>query len=190
MTDPTTPATVEERTVAFFVDPRASSLLLAETVEGLINSLGIQRALIDLSAVPGLVIASAFERAGLPFDSLEFGQEDHLDDAPVDRHPVFAPVVASDADRIREAAAGIHEIQVSDFGSIDANIVVVPAMVAHDEALLDFSQGSIVGAVLTQAEATARDLVLIDTPERGLRPQPDGSYTRSVVHIGATSDEA
>lgn len=189
-TDESAIAPATERTVAFFADPRAASLLLTETVEKLIESLGIQRGLVDLSTIPGLAVASAFESAGVPFDSLVFGQQDHFEVGSPDRHPVYQPVIASDAERLRALAERVTELPVGELGSVNANVVVIPAMVGPDEKLLDFSQGTLVGAVVTQLEEAQRDLVLVDAPERGLRGLPDGTYQRAVIHVGSTSSNA
>jgi hypothetical protein len=186
-----------ERTVAFFADPRATTLLLAETVEKLIESLDIQRGLVDISTVVGVRIARVFRDAGLPFDVLEFGQGEHYRQGASENHPAITPVlrqisaavISDEAGRLREAAAGTREIHVGDLGTIDANVVLIPATVGPDEKLLDFTTGSLLGAVIGQLESAERDFVLVDAPERGLRAMPDGSYQRVVVHVGASSNE-
>jgi len=175
-----------ERTVAFFADPRAATLLLTETIFELIGALDVKRGLVDLSSLPGLAVAAAFERAGVPYASLEFGQEDHYESAAAERDPVHSPYVAADAERFRHLADGTREITVAEFGTIDANVVLIPAMVGPDEKLIDFSPSTVPGAVLTQFEAIERSLVVVDTPERGLRQMPGGVYQRPLIHIGGS----
>jgi len=179
-----------ERTVAFFADPRAAVLLLEDTVSALIEDRSIDRGLIDMSTLPGLAVARAFQRAGIPFHSLEYGQEARHNVGPADRHPIHAPVIASDADDLLAAASASDMVAVGELGTIDANVVVIPAMLGDNEKLIDFSQGSLVGAVVTQLEEARRDLVLIDTPERGLRRRPDGTYLRAVIHVAASDESA
>jgi hypothetical protein len=179
-------ATPTERTVAFFADPRAATLLLTETISELITALDVKRGIVDLSSLPGLAIAAAFERAGVPYASLEFGQKDHYESATAERDSVHNPYIAADAARYRALADGSREITVADFGSIDANVVLVPAMVGPDEKLIDFSPNTVPGTVLTQFEALERSLVVVDTPERGLRVMPNGVYQRPLIHIGGS----
>jgi hypothetical protein len=172
-----------ERTVAFFADPRAATLLLTETISQMIAALSIERGLVDLSSIPGLSIAAAFELAGVPYEAMVFGQEDQYDTALGDREPVQNPYIAADAARFRLLADGVREISSSEFASIDANVALIPAMAGPDEKLIDFSPLTVTGAVLTQLENVQRSLVIVDTPERGLRSMPDGSYQRAVIHV-------
>lgn len=162
-----------ERTLAFYADPRAAILLLDETITEMIVSLQIERGVIDLAGLPGLAIAAAFERAGVPFDSLEFGQEDTVDEA----------AAALDGERLRNLAENPIEIDVAALGAVDANVVLVPAMVGPDEKLIDFSQGTVMGAVLHQLEEAGRDAIVIDTPERGLRAVDGTRYLRQTLHV-------
>jgi hypothetical protein len=199
------PDTFAERTVAFFADPRATSLLLAETVQRLIESLDIQRGIVDITTVVGVAIARVLRDEGVPFDVLEFGQESHYRDgaadsllavtpetadtrmmAPVMR-VIAAGVIANEAGRLRQDAAGIREMPIGELGLIDANVVLIPAMVGPDEKLLDFTVGSLLGTVIGQLEEAERDFVLIGAPERGLRAMPDGSYQREVAHVRASN---
>jgi hypothetical protein len=174
---------VGERTVAFFADPRAATILLTQTISELIAALSVKRGLVDLSSLPGLAVAAAFEEAGVPYESLVFGQENHYESLMPDRDSVHRPYIEADAERFRALAAGTHEMAVADFGTINANVVLIPAMVGPDEKLIDFSPTTTTGAVLEQFQALERALVLIDTPERGLRVMPDGSYQRTMVHV-------
>lgn len=184
-------APTAERTVAFFVDPRAATLLLTETISELIAALSIKHGIVDLSSLPGLAVAAAFERAGIPYESLVFGQENHYDARMPDRDAVHNPYIESDAERFRSLAAGTKEVPVDQLGTIDANVVLIPAMVGPGEKLIDFSTGSVPGTVLDQLETVARSFVIVDTPERGLRSMPDGTYERALIHVygaGASAD--
>lgn len=172
-----------ERTVAFFADPRAATLLLTETISRLIDALEIERGLVDLSSLPGLAVAAAFEREGVPYDSLAFGQTEQYIEWMPERDPLHNPIIASDAERFRALAAGVKEVPVAELGAIDANVVLIPAMVGDNEKLIDFSPGSLPGAVMTQLEVTGRPLVIIDTPERGLRHSFEGTYQRAIIHV-------
>jgi hypothetical protein len=179
-------AQLTERTVAFFADPRAATLLLTETISELIVALDVKRGLVDLSSLPGLAVAAAFERAGVPYVSLVFGQEDHYVSAAAERDLVHNPYTAADAEKFRQLADGSHEVAIAEFGAIDANVVLIPAMVGPDEKLIDFSPGTVPGAVLSQFEALERSLVVVDTPERGLRQMSGGVYQRPLIHIGGS----
>lgn len=179
-----------ERTVAFFADPRAGLLLLEETVRDLIAERQIERGLVDLTTLPGIAIARALSEAGIPFHPLEYGQENHLHLGESSRDSIQAPVIAEDAAALRAQAEAPITLQVGELGAVDANLVLVPAMVDTDEKLIDLSQGTLTGAVMTQAEEAQRDLLFIDTPERGLRRRSDGAYRRAVLHIAATANDA
>lgn len=183
-------AGLTERTVVFFADPRAATLLLTETVGQLISTLSIKHGIVDLSSLPGLAIAAAFERAGVPYESLVFGQENHYEDRMPERDTVHNPYIEADAERFRALAAGSKAIQMADLGTINANVVLVPAMVGPGEKLIDFSTGSLPGAVYTQLEAVERAFVIVDTPERGLRSMPDGTYERALIHVAGPGSKA
>lgn len=173
-----------ERTVVFFSEPRAATLLLGETIAQLIDAHGIQRGIVDLSTVPGIAIANALAVAGIPFESLVFGQTEHFDAGPTDEHPVFAQAVA-EAMRLAELAERVTEVNVGELGAIDANVVLVPAMVDDQSSVIDFRQGSVLGAVLTQLEQAGRDAIVVTPPERGLRRVSDGSYVRTTFRVSS-----
>lgn len=178
-----------ERTVAFIPDPRAATLLLTETISQLIAALSIERGLVDLSSRPGLAVAAAFERAGVPYESLAFGQEDHCAEQAPGQEPE-QQTYAQNAARFRMLAAAIKEVPAAELGSIDANVVLIPAMVGHGEKLIDFTPGSIPGAVMTQLEAYERSFMVVDTPERGLRGRPDGTYERTLINVDPSASNA
>lgn len=176
-----------ERTVAFFADRRAAPLLLAETVGQLIGSLRILRGLIDLSSIPGLTIASAFLRAGIPYESLEFGQERTYETVTGDADPIQNPVTGADAEHLRSMATGEVKVDIADLGRIDANIALVPAVVGPNERLIDLSPQTITGVVMDQAGQSGRSLIVIDAPERGLSVEAGGTYLRTVLHVEGDS---
>lgn len=161
-----------ERTLAFFSAPDTATVLLRSTVAHLITSLDIQLGVIDLSTHAGVVIASAFEDAEVPFIDLGFGQDDHHDET-----------TAGYAQRFREMAKTTIEMPVHDLGLIDANVVLVPAAATPGEPVVDFADGTVVGAVLAQLEAAGIDFMIIDTPERGLRPTEGGAYVRGLLTV-------
>jgi hypothetical protein len=178
-----------ERTVAFFPDPRASTLLLTDTVASLIEILEIERGLVDLSSLPGLAVAAAFEEKNVPFDSLQYGQADHYIEWMSERDPVHNPVIEADAERLRALASGVKTLEVGDLGDVDANVILIPAMANNDAKLIDFSPETLPGAVMTQLEAGERPLMIIDTPERGLRQSFEGVYQRRIIHVGEGASE-
>lgn len=177
MTDQPTNA---ERTVAFYTDPRAATLLLKETVAALIDSMQIKRGIVDLSTVSGIAIAAAFAEADLPFDSLEFGQDDRLEEGPPTEH---------DIDELRESAEGIADVEIDGLGTIDANVVVVPT-VGSDGVSIDFGTTTVLGTVYGQIVEAERELLVVLPPERGLRPVADGLYQRAIIHVDPKVDKA
>lgn len=176
-------APLTERTVAFFADRRAAPLLLTETVDQIISNLRVQRGLVDISSIPGLAIAEAFLRAGIPYESIEFGQERTYETVVTEHDPIQNPVTEADADRVRRLAAGEVELDIAELGNIDANIALVPAVVGPNEKLIDLSPHTITGVVMVQAGDLGRNLLVIDTPERGLSVEPTGGYLRTVLHV-------
>ncbi|MET0887160.1 MAG: hypothetical protein ABWX92_11985 [Mycetocola sp.] len=177
------PVPATERTVAFFADRRAAPLLLTDTVDQIISNLHVQRGLVDLSSIPGLAIAAAFVRAGIPYETIEYGQERTYETLVDDHDSVQNPVSEADAERFRSLAAGEVTLDIAELGNIDANIALVPAVVGPNEKLIDFSPQTITGVVMSQAEDLGRNLILIDTPERGLTVEPSGEYLRTVLLV-------
>lgn len=181
MTDqqPTVEGDEPARTVAIFSAPNSAALLLEETIAALIASSDVERGVIDLSTVAGLTAASAFRSAGVRYDSLDFGQEDHLQAG----HPTTL-----DAEAIRAGAASVHTVDVSRLAGMDANLVLIPAIADTDGVVIDFSSGSVPGAVVSQAEDIGEAILLVLPPERGLRPIGDGAYQRAIMHIDPKVD--
>lgn len=178
-----------ERTAVFLADPEAASLLLVDTVRRLIDNHRIQKGIVDLSTVPGLAVAGAFHDAGVPYLSLEYGQERHHDTHSEDRDlTAISSVTASRLPRGPEAyyalAEGRHEMSIGDIGGIDAEIVLVPK--ARGD-FIDLSPETITGAVYTQCQELARDLLLVIPPERGVVSTPDGNYVRTIAHVKETA---
>ncbi|ROR76047.1 hypothetical protein SAMN06295974_3806 [Plantibacter flavus] len=176
----------KEFTVAVFADPRAATHLLQETIAKLIDTRGIELGLIDLSSTAGRCVAQAFKDAGVPYKSLEFGQEYPVDESMVDGVPAV-DVVAVSSTWGHAFSRGQHLTTIDELGAIDANVVLIPAMVDIDETHLDFTHGSLMGVVYTQLEEARRPVLIIDTPERGLRMGPDGAYLRAIVHVSGAS---
>lgn len=172
-----------ERTAVFIADPRAAALLLTETVEKLIESSDIELGIIDLSTVPGIAVAKAFDNSGVPFESLEYGQSDHTGLAPAEPS-TSTPVTADDATRLRALASAERAVPVAELGDMDANIVLIPAIGGGgDNARLDLSPQTVTGAVFVQIEAAGRDVLIVDAPERGLRTSGDGEYQRAIIRV-------
>lgn len=191
MTDAVVPAAEgtskkSERTVAIFADPRASAMLMWKTMEALIDSSKIERALIDPSTEAGLAAALAFEQDGIKINLLDFGQQDHFI-ASGEERTLFHPVIDEDKDRLRNHTAGHdHHVEVAELGMINANVVLIPAMAGD---VLDFTPGTVVGAVLQQLQEARREVMVIDAPERGLQRKGDGEYIRRIIHVAAPSPE-
>lgn len=180
-----------ERTLAFFADPRATDLLLEETVQKVIESLEIQRGLVDLSSVAGITIAQAFHDAGIPFDALDYGQDGEFAEAAPTVHGSWASLadgitlktLTDKAESLRTLASSVVEVPIAEIGAIDANVMLIPAMVGSDEKLIDFSPETISGVAITQLQETNREFTVVLPPERGLRGLDDGSYERIVIHV-------
>lgn len=169
MTETERPALASDEavpTAVFFADPRASSFLLSDTISSMLGSYNIQRAYIDVSNQAGLVIAGELLRAGIAYELLDFGQE--IQEVAPRAFVLDQERTAADVPYLRTMSAGTHAVAVEDLASIDANVVLIPAMA--DERLINFSTTSVVGTVLTQAEESGRELLVITPPERGLRP--------------------
>lgn len=188
---------VEQRTVAFFADPGTSNLLLQETIEKLIESLGIRQGLVDITTMAGVSIAQAFMNTGVSFATLEYGQEPHYEWSNPDAVPGMSPelrhlaatTVSSHLEELTNHASGVLYQDVPSLGTVDANIVLIPAVSAQNPKLLDFAPHTLVGVVLAQIEDAGRDAIVIDAPERGLQPLGDGAYQRAVIHVKAGSDK-
>jgi hypothetical protein len=179
-----------ERTIAFFADPQAATLLLTDTVARLIDAMEVQRGLVDLSSLPGLAVAAAFEREGVPYEALDFGQSDQFIEWMSERDPLHNPFIEEDADHFRSLAVGVKQIPFDQIGSVDANVVLIPAMVPDGKKMIDFSPESLPGAVMNQLEEAQRPMLIIDTPERGLRHSFEGIYQREIIHVAAEANAA
>lgn len=195
-------------TAVFLADPRAAVHLLQDTVESLCSTYALQRALVDLTTLPGLAVATALLRAGIPFEHIDFGQETpaQLPEDAVARDRRFKPNRArtmKDLPHLLAKSTGVWRVDVANLASVDANLVLIPAMVGTGQAsstsaepLIDFSPTTIVGAVLDQAEKLSRDLLVIAPPERGLRavaPASSGTasaerYERQTILVRASKD--
>lgn len=187
----TTGEPTTERTVAFISDPRATDLLLEETIQKVVESLEIQRGIVDLSSVAGIAIGQVLHEAGIPFDALDYGQEGDFQRAAPVVHGSWAALadgitlssLTEKAGQLREAASSVVTVPVGEIGAIDANVMLIPAMVGTDEKNVDFSPETISGVALTQLEEAKREFTIVLPPERGLRGLDDGSYERIVLHV-------
>lgn len=180
----------EERTVAFVADPRATTFLLRDTVTKLVGSLGIQRGLVDLTTLPGVAIALALERAGVPYRLLDFGQSTPGEDA--NTAPVAVPgeeVTMGDVPRLREAAAGTVRVEPDRIGALDANLMLIPTVREGGAAQAEFGIGTLPGLVLDQAEQLGLRILVTCPPEQGIRRYQDGSWVRQIMHV-TTEQEA
>ncbi len=189
--EPNTTPQVSERSVAFFADRRASTLLLKETVIELIQNQRIAKGYVDISSLPGLAIADAFVASGVPFESIEFGQDrvyETLTES-TDRDTVREPYGLDDEERIRAAAHGALSLEVDELASVNANLALVPAPVGPGEALIDFSPQTVTGVVLQQASEQRLPLLIINTPERGLTVDDRGLYIRGILHVASPEAE-
>lgn len=176
------PTADPDRAIAFLADSRASTLLLAETVDMLVADHKVHHALVELHSPAGLAIADALLRNQVDYSVLAFGQD--------------LPTGASDDDPVTEllaSATQVVQIEPSSFAQLRAQLCVVPAMIGSDEvhidALygdtgLDMAPSTLPGLVVDQAQIAERSIMMIDAPERGLVRQADGAYRRRVMHIG------
>lgn len=169
-------------TVAFFVDPRAATLLLAETVEDLVRSRDVEHALVDVTSPVGQSVARGLRAAGVAYTTVEY--------APYPEKLELAPDPVRD-----ELSAGASDHVVMDIGrlgAVDANIVLVPAMIPgfdfNSEPRIDFSPQTLVGQVLTQTEKMGREVLVVDLPERGMLPKSEDVYRRRIIRVQLLDD--
>lgn len=185
-----------ERTAVFFCDSRASTVMLGETVSLLIATKHIERGILDINSAPGRVVAAEFHKAGLPYSALSTDQplptnEDLADITDLDGE---FPSKLDDPAYLLQQAAGIVEVDPERYHEINANIVLVPAMVGsgqvHIDLVADHTNGidlsptTLPGVVIEQCQLADRDVLLIDPPERGLVQRPGGGYQRRIMHLG------
>lgn len=176
------PAT--ERTAAFFIDSRASTIALAETIESMITAYGIQRAVVDLLTPMGVVVAKAFRQAGLPYDVFAPRSSDAED--------MGSPEHREAAEAIRLDAESSLELSPESIAELNANFVVIPAMLHSDKKTidihtrteaLDLTPGTVSGLIVKWAKDNDLDVLAIDTPENGLIRREQGRYERRVLRF-------
>lgn len=168
-------------TAAFFVDPRATDFLLKETVLSLIAEYSLAHAYVDVSSPAGLAIAEALVTAGVPFQKLEYGDEGQTINAVPEVDPV-EQLVGSASQRdfeegfdyksdtvqtLHAQAMGVHRVALDKLADIDANLVLVPTVLAGGFA--DFSPTTVLGTAFAQINQRKRDMLVIGPPEHGLR---------------------
>ncbi|HEU5223136.1 MAG TPA: hypothetical protein VFU07_05570 [Candidatus Lumbricidophila sp.] len=161
-------------TAAFFADPRASTFLLKDTVRSLLATYKIQHAYVDLTTLPGMTVATVLLESGIAYEAVNFGQQrpEALPLSPTNTDKRFKPSkprTMQDLPYLEHMSAGEHVIDIAKLADINANLVLIPGQLGAPQHLIDFSQNTLVGAVLTQAEALKRDVLVVVPPERGLR---------------------
>jgi len=176
--------------LAVFSDPRASTLLLGDTIQTIITRYRVERAGIDLSTVAGLTVATEFLKAGIAYEVLTFTSASSEVARPqTSRIPqsfqMDQPRTLDDAAYLFSMSAGTCVVDMNNLGEVDANIVMIPAMA--DERLIDFSANTVMGQLLVGVEAARREALIIVPPERGLRPVYESSSYTEAMSEGATS---
>lgn len=184
----------EERTVVFVNDSRTSPLLLAETISMLSAEKRINRCAVDVQSAAGRAIAAQFQREGLPYDVVSFGKR--LEQPQLGTHPKpesHEVPTEKHVPWLLQQAAGITFVDPHAIASMDANIVLVPAMAGSDQIRIDAISDSansrdlglttIPGVVMAAAQQAGREIVFIDTPEYGLVRETSGEYHRRIIHI-------
>lgn len=184
-----------ERTAVFFCDSRASTIMLGETISTLIAVKHIQHGILDVNSPAGRAVAAEFYKAGLPYDILSTDQPlpennaQSSDDDELREHDKL-----DDPTYLLQQADGIVDVDPENYHRINANIVVVPAMVGSGQKhidvvadradVIDAGPTTLPGIVMAQCQMADRDVLMIDTPERGLVQCADGQYQRRVAHLG------
>ncbi|WP_017544040.1 hypothetical protein [Nocardiopsis prasina] len=180
-----------ERTVAFIADPRATTFLMRETVSRLVGSLGIQRGLVDPTTLSGVAVALTLEAEGVPYDLIDFGQGLPDDDPNMEPAPVPGEdVTMAEAPRLREAAAGTVRVELDRIGSMDANLMLIPAVREGGSAHAEFAVETLPGLVLSQAEQLGLRILVMCPPEQGVRRYQDGPWVRQIMHVTTEKEAA
>ncbi len=109
--------------------------------------------------------------------------EDEAATAPAERHPVYRPVTAEDARPSERARRPRTPAALTRWARSTRKSFLVPAVQGDSHAVLDFSEGTVIGTVSDQLKDDEQAFMLIDAPERGLRGLPDGTYLRTIVHV-------
>lgn len=187
-------ALAEERTVIFVSDSRTSPLLLAETVSMLIAEKRISRGVVDIQSPAGRTIAAQFQRAGIAYDVIAYGQRIEQPDTGPHPKPEYHEVPGVEhIPFLLQQAAGITLIEPHEIAHMDMNIVLLPAMVGAGETRIDLlaegansrdlSMNTLPGIVLAACEQAKRELLFVDTPEYGLVLEANGDLHRRIVHV-------
>ena len=160
------------RTVAFLADERASTFLLAETVSALVESQGIQEALVDISTEAGLAVARQLMESGVGYRLLDTPLRPRTDEA-----------VRAVEDEVHLHSAGTAPFNPAAISALDANIAFVPAPAEDAGAGIDASEGTITALVVDQMKRDARSCLAILPPESGLRRLDNGCYVRLTLRL-------
>lgn len=183
-----------EYTVAFIPDSRASTVALAETVKHLINARSVSRGIVELNTAAGITVAAQLYEQKIAFDVMVF---DNAEDE--DLEPEGEPA------RLHAAAAQHISVSPEELHELDANYIVIPAISGAGERRIDLAvdgnvgvdigettlPGHVMKSLQEKAETTGitEEVLYIDTPERGLVQEADGTYQRRILHL-EMGDEA
>lgn len=159
------------RTAAFLADGRASTFLLAETVDALVSRQEIQAAIVDISTEAGLATARQLLASGIDYSL--------FDTVP----PKWDGDTRQQLELVRAKASTTVTLDPDNIAAIDANIVLVPAPAGDAGPGIDATDGTITAVVLEQLKATNTPCLMLLPPESGLRKQEDGSYVRVTLKL-------
>lgn len=184
-----------ERTAAFIVDSRTSTIALSETISRLLAEQHIQRGIVDVASEAGLVIAGEFQKAGIPYDVINYGQDmPESGPGPHSRPEAGQAVTTEHAPWLLEQAAGVVTSDPPNLVELDANLFVIPAMDGAGQIRIDtifdgkthsrdLSMTTLPGLVVEAAHQRGEAVTIIDTVEYGLIQEADGSYHRRIIHL-------
>lgn len=187
------PETGQSRTIAFLCDSRASTLRLSATVRMLVERHEVQHALVELDSAAGVRIAGHLQAAGVSYSVLSF-----TDELPQASVVTGGPDTGEQASLYLSHADQVIQVEPDQLGALHAQLCLVPATAGSGEvyldamaggANLDMSQTTLPGLVAEQAQLIGRNLLIVDTPERGLVQEADGTFRRRVLHVGAQAHD-
>lgn len=166
-----------EKTLAFLVDPEASSLQMQETAAQLLSAYGIERVIVDLTSDAGIAVAQAAEAAGVVFESLDYGQEKR-----------FGADLSEEHERLSVECDGVAHAELGAVSTIDANLVLVPTTQGEDESSISLGLDSLPGIALQQLQESGAPCVIVLPPEAGLATEgspsdPSRIYVRKMLHV-------
>lgn len=154
----------------FFVDSRASSVNIFETMQLLTQSHPIKTAIINPTTECGVALETTFDELSIETTSEMYG---------VDLITMSGKTFQQNLDAI--------------IAGLPARIVVIPAPIGSGQHHIDLFQESVEwdlspntlpGAVIQAAATSQRKLILIDVPERGLVRHSNNTLYRRMMHLG------